>query len=134
MSRPESVGMIDLASSHSVEEIVARVKQELEAAGMTLFAEIDHQENARAAGVSMRPSTLLIFGNPRVGTALMRDHPRLAIDLPLKALAWEDGDGRIWLSANDPAYLQQRYGLPETPFQALPGLLQRALSRESPPG
>lgn len=95
---------------------------------MTIFAQIDHQENARKVGISMRPTVLVIFGNPKIGTPLMRDYPSIAIDLPLKALVWEDADGQVWLGANDPKYLQRRHGMAETPFQALPGLLERAVS------
>ena len=61
----------------------------------------------------MRPMTLVIFGSPAAGTPLMQRYPTLAIDLPLKALAWEDGEGRVWVTTNDPAYLQRRHGMPE---------------------
>lgn len=94
---------------------------------MTIFAQIDHQENARAVGLSMRPTTLVIFGSPKAGTPLMQAYPSVAIDLPLKALIWQDAAGQVWLSANDPKYLQRRHGMAETPFQAVPELLKRVV-------
>lgn len=130
MPNSNDEGLISFRTAQSVSAATARLVQELKAAGMTLFTEIDHQENARAAGITMPPTVLLIFGNPQVGTQLMLERPSLAIDLPLKALVWEDADGQVWLSANSPEYLQRRHGLQETPFQALPGLLRRAAGDE----
>lgn len=69
---------------------------------MTIFAQIDHQENARGVGLSMRSTVVVIFGNPKMGTPLMQAYPSLAIDLPTKALVWEDAEGQVWVSANDP--------------------------------
>lgn len=131
MSESPVKGLLSLPSSFSVHDTAERVVREAERAGMTIFAQIDHQENARAVGISMRPTTLVIFGNPKVGTPLMNEYPSVAIDLPLKALAWEDADGQVWLSTNDPKYLQSRHGMAETPFQALPGLLQRVVEPSS---
>ena len=127
MSESAQRGILSLASPLSVSDTTVRVVEEIEKAGMRIFAQIDHQENARAVGVSMRPTTLVIFGSPEVGTPLMQSYPSVAIDLPLKALVWEDADGQVWLSTNDPNYLQSRHGMTATPFQALPGLLKRVV-------
>ncbi|MEO8604910.1 MAG: DUF302 domain-containing protein [bacterium] len=94
---------------------------------MTIFARIDQQAAARAVGVVMRPMVLVIFGNPKVGTPLMQAYPSLAIDLPLKALVWEDAAARVWLSTNAPEYLQRRHAMAEKPFDALLGPLRRAV-------
>lgn len=85
----------------------------LEAKGIKLFAMIDHSGEAQKAGMQMRPTKLLIFGNPKAGTPLMIAAPTIAIDLPLKLLVWEDASGKTRVSYNDPAYLQQRHGLPQ---------------------
>jgi uncharacterized protein (DUF302 family) len=78
-----------------------------------VFALIDHSGEAAKAGMTMRPTKLLIFGNPQAGTPLMLAAPRSAIDLPLKLLVWEDGQGRVWISYNSLSYLGERHGLPE---------------------
>jgi uncharacterized protein (DUF302 family) len=80
---------------------------------VTLFALVDHSGEAEKAGMKMRPTKLLIFGNPKAGTPLMLAAPSSAIDLPLKILVWEDDQGKVWLSYNSPEYLQKRHGLPE---------------------
>jgi uncharacterized protein (DUF302 family) len=81
---------------------------------MTVFARIDHAAGAASAGLELRPTEVVIFGNPKGGTALMQDRQSAGIDLPLKALVWEDADGKIWLSYNDPAWIAQRHGLGAT--------------------
>src|ERR1700682_3317360 len=78
---------------------------------MTVFARIDHTAGAASAGLKLRPTEVVIFGNPKGGTALMQDRQSAGIELPLKALVWEDADGKIWLSYNDPAWIAQRHGL-----------------------
>jgi len=78
-----------------------------------LFAVVDHSGEAENAGMHMRPTKLLIFGNPKAGTPLMLASPGVAIDLPLKILIWEDSEGKVWISYNSPAYLQARHGLPQ---------------------
>jgi len=85
----------------------------LRAKGITIFAVVDHSGEAAKVGLAMRPTKLLIFGHPKAGTPLMVASPSTAIDLPLKILLWEDGDGRAWLTYNAPTYLQQRHGFPE---------------------
>jgi uncharacterized protein (DUF302 family) len=106
-------GLIDVPSNRSVEETVARLKNILQAKAITLFALIDHSGEAEKVGMKMPPTKLLIFGNPKGGTPLMLADPSLAIDLPLKILVWEDGQGKVWLSYNNPEYLAERHGLPQ---------------------
>lgn len=105
-------GIIERPSNHSVEQTVDRLKNILQAKGVTLFTLIDHSGEAEKAGMQMRPTKLLIFGNPKAGTPLMIASPSIAIDLPIKILTWEDGEGKVWISYNDPSYLQARHGLP----------------------
>ena len=101
-------GLITKPSKYSVEETVARfeaaVKQK-EAAGFTVFTEIDHAAAAKKFGLDMRPRTLILYGNPKVGTPAVVKAPLLAIDLPPKALVWEDDQGKVWLSYNSADYL-----------------------------
>jgi uncharacterized protein (DUF302 family) len=78
---------------------------------LTVFARIDHAANATRAGMQLRPTELLMFGNPRAGTPLMQDRQTIGIDLPVKALAWQDAEGRVWLTWNDTAWLAERHGL-----------------------
>jgi uncharacterized protein (DUF302 family) len=104
-------GIIDKLSHHAVEETVDRLKRILQSKGVTLFAVIDHSGEAQKVGMKMRPTKLLIFGSPKAGTPLMLAAPSIAIDLPLKILVWEDAQGRVWVSYNSPAYLQQRHGI-----------------------
>jgi uncharacterized protein (DUF302 family) len=106
-------GIIHIPSSHSVDEIVSRLQAVLAGKGVTVFALIDHSGEAEKAGMHMRPTKLLIFGNPKGGTPLMLAAPSIAIDLPIKILVWEDEQGKVWVSYNSPQYLQQRHGLPE---------------------
>jgi len=105
-------GMIDVPSPYSVPETLARLESILKERGVTVFARVDHSGEAEKAGLKMRPTQLLIFGSPKAGTPLMVATPSVAIDLPLKALAWEDQSGRVWLSYNAPEYLQERHGFP----------------------
>jgi len=106
-------GIINKASNHSVDETVAKLKGILQAKGVTLFALVDHSGEAEKAGLKMRPTKLLIFGNPKGGTPVMVAAPTAAIDLPLKILVWEDSAGKVWASYNSPSYLQQRHGIPQ---------------------
>jgi uncharacterized protein (DUF302 family) len=111
--RPDkNSGLVDLPSNHSVDETVEKLKAILQAKGITLFALIDHSGEAAKAGLEMRPTKLLIFGNPIAGTPLMLAAPSSAIDLPLKILIWEDANGKVWLTYNSSAYLQERHNLP----------------------
>jgi uncharacterized protein (DUF302 family) len=105
-------GIVDVPSNHSVDETVEKLKNILQAKGVTLFAIIDHSGEAAKVGMKMPPTKLLIFGNPKAGTPLMLAAPSIAIDLPLKILVWEDGQGKVWISYNDPEYLMERHGVP----------------------
>jgi len=106
-------GIIDKPSHHSVDETVEKVKIILQAKGISLFALVDHSGEAEKAGLTMRPTKLLIFGSPKAGTPLMVAAPSIAIDLPLKILVWEDGQGKVWVSYNSPEYLKERHSLPQ---------------------
>lgn len=105
-------GIVDIASNHSVDETVARLKGILEAKGVTLFAVIDHSGEAEKVGMKMPATKLLVFGSPKAGTPIMQAAPSAAIDLPLKILVWEDSQRKVWISYNSPAYLQKRHGFP----------------------
>ncbi len=113
MVLPESKGIVDKLSNHSVDQTVDRLKNILQSKGVTLFALIDHSGEAKKVGMEMRPTKLLIFGSPRSGTPLMLAAPSVAIDLPLKVLVWEDTTGKVWISYNSPEYLKERHGLPQ---------------------
>lgn len=112
-------GITTILSRHSVDETVKRVENALTAKGVKLFTLIDHSGEAEKAGLQMRPTKLLIFGNPKAGTHWMVAAPSIALDLPLKILVAEDADGKAWISYNDPAYLQSRHHLPPELFEAL---------------
>jgi uncharacterized protein (DUF302 family) len=105
-------GLIDIPSDHSVDETVEQLKRILQERGITLFALIDHSGEAAKAGMQVRPTKLLIFGNPKAGTPVMLAAPTSAIDLPLKILVWEDVQGKVWVSYNSPDYLQERHNVP----------------------
>jgi uncharacterized protein (DUF302 family) len=112
MSVNSGAGIVTIPSHQSVNGTVEKLEQILQAKGVKLFALIDHSGEAEKAGLQMRSTKLLIFGNPKAGTPLMIASPSIAIDLPIKILVWEDGDGKVWISYNAPAYLQARHGLP----------------------
>ena len=104
--------LVTKPSKYSVPETIGRIERAITAKGMQIFARIDHSGEAKKAGLTMRPTELLIFGNPKGGTALMVAKPTAAIDLPMKALAWEDEDGKVWLTYNSPEILHERHGVP----------------------
>jgi uncharacterized protein (DUF302 family) len=123
-------GIVDVRSRYSVPETLARLQSIIKEKGMTVFALVDHSGEAEKAGLTMRPTQLLIFGSPKGGTPLMVAAPRLAIDLPLKALAWQDETGQVWLSYNSPEYLQERHGFPAELMKNIAGikaLVQKAV-------
>jgi uncharacterized protein (DUF302 family) len=103
--------IVSRPSKHSVPGTLDRLEALLRSKGIKIFARIDHGGEAAAVGLTMPPTELLVFGNPKGGTPVMLAAPLAAIDLPLKALAWQDGQGQVWLSYNDPAYLARRFGL-----------------------
>ncbi len=129
MDKDRDNGLIHLPSQHSVDDTVQRLQELLSEKNIKLFAVIDHSGEAEKAGLQMPPTKLLIFGNPKGGTPLMQAAPSVAIDLPLKALVWQDADGKVWLTYNDPAYLQHRHGFPKqlvANLSAVNGLLAKA--------
>jgi uncharacterized protein (DUF302 family) len=115
-------GMIHLSSSRSVSETLARLETIVQAKGLTILARIDHSGDAAKAGLTMQPTKLLIFGNAKAGTPLMIASPSVAIDLPLKALVWQDEDGKVWLSYNSPNYLKERHAIPDNLLQNIVGI------------
>jgi uncharacterized protein (DUF302 family) len=128
MSPPDH-GFIDIRSRRSVAESIERLQSLASAAGLMIFARIDFSGDAQRAGLTMRPMQMLLFGNPKAGTPLLIASPRVGLDLPLKALAWEDAEGSVWLSSNAPAYLEARHDLPHALIANIAGaqgLLQKA--------
>jgi uncharacterized protein (DUF302 family) len=119
-------GITDLTSKYSVSDTIDRLQALLVSKGIKIFTRIDQAAEAKAVGLSLRPTELLVFGDPRVGTPLMERYPSIAIDLPLKALAWESADRRVWLSYNSSQYLMERHQLPSPPFKAVEDLLRGA--------
>ena len=112
MGQTANNGIVDKPSNHSVDETVEKLKGILQGKGVTVFAMVDHSGEAAKVGMKMRPTKLLIFGSPKAGTPLMQASPSVAIDLPLKILIWEDEQGKVWVSYNSAAYLQERHGIP----------------------
>src|SRR5258706_8660913 len=104
-------GLTTIRSSYGPEETMNRFEAEVRARGMTAFAHIDHAAGAVAVGLALRPTELLIFGNAKGGTPLMQSVQTIGIDLPLRALVWQDASGRTWISYNDPSWLAKRHGL-----------------------
>ena len=119
-----ATGIINLACELPVIGTVDRLEALLKAKGIKIFARIDQAAEAQAVGLTMRPTVLLIFGDPKTGTPLMNRYPSIAMDLPLKVLVWESADGKVWLSYNSPEFLQQRHGLDAPPFGGLAVLFQ----------
>ena len=104
-------GLITLASNHPVKATMDRLEAALRDKGITLFARIDHAAGAASVDMPLRPTELIIFGNPKAGTPLMQARQSIGIDLPLKMLGWQDAAGKVWLAYNDPAWLARRHGL-----------------------
>ena len=104
-------GLTTIASAHGPAETEQRLAAALAQKGLTVFARIDHAAGAAAVGMSLRPTTVLIFGAAKAGTPLMQAAQTIGIDLPLKALVWQDAAGKTWLSHNDPRWLARRHGL-----------------------
>ena len=106
-------GLTTIASDFTVKETIDRIASIVTSKGMTVFARIDHGENAVQAGLELRPTELIIFGNPKAGTVLMQDKQTSGIDLPVKILAWEDEHGAVWLTYNDAGWIGERHELTE---------------------
>jgi uncharacterized protein (DUF302 family) len=122
-------GVVRIDSHHSVAHTAERIEALLKERGIQIFAQIDFTADASKAGLTMRPELLLIFGNPQSGTPLMQSQPAVGLDLPLKALVWEDADGHVTIAYNEPQYVLQRHGLPASFTANISGvipLLQRA--------
>ena len=127
-------GLIAVKSSYGPKETMDRLEVVLKEKGMTILARVDHAAGAARVGKQLRPTEVLIFGNPQGGTPFMECSQTVGIDLPLKALVWEDGSGQVWLGYNDPAYVAGRHGAPECPVvgnlkQALAGFAQTTVAR-----
>jgi uncharacterized protein (DUF302 family) len=112
MTEMNASGIVDIASNHSVDATVEKIRGILEAKGVRLFALVDHSGEAEKVGMTMRPTKLLIFGNPKAGTPVMLVAPSIAIDLPLKILVAEDSGGKVRIAWNSAAWLQARHNLP----------------------
>lgn len=104
-------GLITIPSNYGPKETLERLKAEIASHGLDLFAEIDHAKNAKEAALTLRPETVLVFGNAKAGTPLMLANQAAGIDLPLKALVWQDAGGKNWISYNDPVWIAKRYNL-----------------------
>jgi uncharacterized protein (DUF302 family) len=104
-------GLVTMISRHSVRDLADHLQAVLEKKGMRVFARIDHAANAAAAGMTLRPAEVVIFGNPAFEAELMADAPEIGLDLPWRALAWEDRDGEVWLTFDDGRWLARRHGL-----------------------
>ncbi|MDH5535200.1 MAG: DUF302 domain-containing protein [Betaproteobacteria bacterium] len=125
-------GLITIKSAHGVKETIDRLEKAVKGKGLNVFLRLDHAAGAQKIGKTLRPTELLVFGNPQGGTPLMECAQSIGIDLPLKALAWEDGSGQTWLAYNDPKFLATRHGardcgpVPDNLRKALDGLAQSA--------
>ncbi len=104
-------GLITLKSHHSVTETLDRFESVIRKKGMTVFTRVDHRKGASGVGLELRPTEVLIFGNPKIGTLLMQGDQSAGIDLPLKALAWQDESGAVWLAYNDPGWIASRHNI-----------------------
>jgi uncharacterized protein (DUF302 family) len=134
MSSPADHGIVQFRSPFDVSTTIGKIRAALDSHGITVFALIDFSGDAVRAGLSMPAEQMLIFGNPKGGTPLMQQEPRAGLDLPLKALVWDDGQGASWIACNAPAYIIARHGLPEALAANLAGplgLLQQIAAEPS---
>jgi uncharacterized protein (DUF302 family) len=113
-STANDMGVVRIASAHSVPETAARLEALLQERGVLIFARIDFSGDAARAGLELRPEQMLIFGNPKAGTPLMQAQALAGLDLPVKALIFEDAAGQAWIAWNDPQYIVHRHALPAT--------------------
>lgn len=118
-------GLVEIKSPYGAKETMNRLENVVKQRGLHVFARIDHAAGAAKIGETLRPTALLIFGNPRGGTPFMQCAQTVGIDLPLKALVWRDAASQVWIGYNDPAYIARRHGVPDCP--AVKGL-QKALT------
>ena len=128
-------GLVNVKSPHSVKDTADRLEKALTNKGMTIFIRIDHAAGAKKVGLALPPTELVIFGNPKVGTPLMRCSRGVAIDLPQKTLIWEDDQGQVWLTYNDPAYLATRHAITgcEAVLEKVGGALQNFAAAATKP-
>ncbi|MGA9538755.1 MAG: DUF302 domain-containing protein [Desulfobacterales bacterium] len=128
-------GLVNVKSAHSVKDTANRLEKALTNKGMTVFIRIDHAAGAKKVGLALPPTELVIFGNPKVGTPLMQCSRSVAIDLPQKALIWEDDQGQVWLTYNDPAYLAARHAITgcEAVLEKVGGALQNFAAAATKP-
>ncbi len=118
----EGKGIVSVASRHTAAETMDRLEADLRARGFTIFARIDQQREAQRVGLDLRPTELLLFGSPKAGTLWMQASTSVALDLPLKAVAWQDDHGQAWVTFDDPAYLAWRHGLGDGAVTQLAGV------------
>lgn len=133
---PATADVVSRPSANGVAKSMDCLAAALQSKGLTVFARIDHAAGARRAGMRLRPSQLLIFGNPKVGTPLMQAEPLAGLDLPLKVLAWEDHEGKVWLSYQAPADLAARHGITgrQAVIDKMAGALARFTAAAAAPG
>ena len=128
-------GLVTLQSNHSVKDTANKLASILESKGMTVFARVDHQKNAAGVNLELRPTLVIMFGNPKAGTPLMQCEQSVAIDLPQKILISEDADDKVWLSYNNPDYLKTRHDIQgcdtaiDNISKALSGISQAAIAK-----
>lgn len=124
-------GLVAVKSPHSAKETMSRFEEAAKQRGLNVFARIDHASGAAKVGKTLRATEVIIFGNPQGGTPFMECAQSVGIDLPLKALVWEDAQGQVWLGYNDPAYLAQRHGVAQCPATAPLAAALAALAQAS---
>ena len=128
-------GLVTLQSNHSVKDTADKLASIIESKGMTVFARVDHQKNAAGVNLELRPTQVIMFGNPKAGTPLMQCEQSVAIDLPQKILISEDADNKVWLSYNNPDYLKTRHDIQgcdtaiDNISKALSGISQAAIAK-----
>ena len=128
-------GMVTTQSTHGVKQTADRMEALLKEKGLKIFIRINHAAGAQKAGIALRPTELIIFGNPKVGAPLMARQQSIGIDLPQKMLIWEDAEGKVWLTYNQPEYLAARHGLQDDlkPFQKVGGVLKKLTAMAAAP-
>ncbi|MFQ5761062.1 MAG: DUF302 domain-containing protein [Acidiferrobacterales bacterium] len=128
-------GLVLTRSSHSVGETLDRLETVLRNKGLRIFARIDHGAGAKGVGVDLRPTQLLLFGNPKLGSQLLTSSQLVGIDLPMKALVWEDAQGQVWLAYNDPGYVAARHGIEDRPgvISKMSGALNKLTGKATQP-
>jgi uncharacterized protein (DUF302 family) len=115
-------GIITVPSPYTANESLDRIEASARSKGMLIFLRLDQRREAEKVGLTLRPTELLLFGNPKAGTVLMNASETVAIDLPLKALAWEDAHGKVWVSYDSPDYLRERHQLSEDLVKLIAGI------------